>query len=435
MNTKEKKVEKLCSSTSKFGHKHQTCYAQKTCARMEEKMKTNKKHFGQTISVLLAISMLLTCTLSGCGKTDSKTTASNTSTGSTTASTASTGSTTAPSTSAEPSLAAKAADGKKATITDMAGRTVTFPTNPKKVFSSSPASEAWLCALVPDRMIGWANKMTGQQLAYYPKEVSNIPLVGGWYGYTEGNTEGIITKAPDVVISAYNLTDDTQKASAVKDADELSQKLGIPVICVSYVLNDAPNVMRQLGEWLGEAERGAKLADYLQGELDKVSATVAKVPADKVVSYYYAEDDSGLKTEAVDSFHAAVLSYCKLKCVTNVKMSSFMGMEQVSLENVIKWNPEYIFAFSPNAYKTISSSSKWADIKAVKDDHVYRCPSSPQNWFDRSPNALRILGCLYTAATCYPKYCTYDLDTEISQFFKTLYNRTLTTDQIHALYQ
>ena len=87
-------------------------------------------------------------------------------------------------------------DGETVTITDMAGRTVTFPKNPEKVFSASPASEAWLCALVPDRLIGWSNTMTDQQLSYYPEEVSDIPLVGGWYGYTEGNAEGIITMAP-----------------------------------------------------------------------------------------------------------------------------------------------------------------------------------------------------------------------------------------------
>ncbi len=99
---------------------------------------------------------------------------------------------------------------------------------------------------------------------------------------------------------------------------ELEQKLGTPVICVNYDLKEIPEVTRLLGQWLGVEERGSELADYLQGELDKVSESIAKVPAEEVVSYYYAEDASGLMTESADSFHAAVFSFCGLNCVTDV---------------------------------------------------------------------------------------------------------------------
>lgn len=344
--------------------------------------------------------------------------------------------TNSPTPTAKPSAAAATPSSSgTVTITDMSGRTVTYPENPQKIFSATPASEAWLCALVPDRLIGWSNTMKPEQLAYYPASVANVPLVGGWYGYTEGNSEGIITKAPDVVVTASDLSSESAIKSSAQSADQLSKKLGIPVICVSYDLKDIPQVMRLLGKWVGAADRGEQLAKYLQGELDKVSATIGKVPADKVVSYYYAEDDSGLKTESADSFHSAVFIFCGMKCANNVKMSSFMGQEQVSMEQIVNWNPQYIFAFSKNAYTKIKAGGSWADISAVKNGKVFPCPSWPQNWFDRSPNALRVLGCLYTAATCYPEYCTYNLDTELGQFFKTMYNRDLTTDQIHALYQ
>ena len=43
------------------------------------------------------------------------------------------------------------ADGN-VTITDMAGRTVTFSANPT-IWNSSPTSEAWLCAIVPLSLI------------------------------------------------------------------------------------------------------------------------------------------------------------------------------------------------------------------------------------------------------------------------------------------
>lgn len=316
------------------------------------------------------------------------------------------------------------------TITDMIGRSVTIPANVETVYSATPASEAWLAALCPEKMIGWANKMTDEQLAYYPETVSDLPLIAGWYGYHEGNAEGIITMAPDVIIYAVENED-----SKPEKADELQDKMGIPVICVTYDLNDVAEVMRNLGIWLGNEERGNELADYIEKTMMMVADCVGKVPESEKRTVYYAEDVSGLMTEAPDSFHAAVLSYCNLKNVADVSMSSFMGREEVSLEQVINWNPEYIFVFVDSAYERIKADGEWADIKAVKDGNVYRIPCWPQNWYDRSPNMLRMLGCLYTATISYPEYCDYDLDAELSQFFQLFYDRTLTLTQIHALYK
>ena len=391
-------------------------------------------------AVFSAICMASVSVLGGCGGTAQATAAAASTTAiqttvQTTETTAAAATVAAEAKTASESVKESSSAKKTVTITDMAGRTVTYPENPQKVFSSSPASEAWLCALIPGKMIGWANKMSKEQLSYYPKEVADIPLVGGWYGYTEGNTEGIITMAPDVVITASNLTSDENTKKAIQDADELSKKLGTPVIVVSYDLKDVPDVMRDLGKWLGEEARGKELGDYLQAELDKAAESVAKVPADKIVSYYYAEDASGLMTESADSFHSAVFQFCNMKCANDVKMSSFMGREQVSLEQVINWNPQYIFAFDPNALNTIRTGAGWSGIQAVKDNHVYYCVSNPQNWFDRSPNPLRVLGCLYVASTCYPDYVSFKLDTEITEFFQKMYQVSLTTDQVHALYQ
>ena len=110
------------------------------------------------------------------------------------------------------------------------------------------------------------------------------------------------------------------------------------------------------------------------------------------------------------------------------------GMEGVSMEQVLGWDPEYIFVWNAGAYETIISDPSWAAITAVKNGNVYLNPTLPQNWVDRSPNSLRILGCLFTAATCYPEYCTYDLDTEIRDFFQFMYNVELTDEQLRALY-
>ncbi len=321
-------------------------------------------------------------------------------------------------------------DVEMITVTDMAGREVTFPKNPTRVFSTSPTCEAWLAAICPEAIIGWANDMSADQLSYYPEECRDKETIGGWYGGKEGNAEGIVAEAPQVIVAAYNLETDESYGA---DVEELETKLGVPVLCVSWVIKDIPEVYRKLGEWFGKEELGKKLGDYVQGVLDKVDETVAKVPEDQVARYYYAENTDGLQTEGTGSFHIAVYDYCKLTNAADIEMTSGMGFEQVSMEQIINWNPENIFVYSTTAFETITTDPTWADIEAVKNGHVFMNPSMPQNWFDRSPNPLRVLGCLYTVSCVYPDYCDFDLETEVKDYFKTLYNVEVTDEMYDAL--
>lgn len=331
-------------------------------------------------------------------------------------------------------LCAVAAAEGTVTITDMAGREVTFPENPK-VWNSSPTAEGWLCAIAPEQILGWAAEFTPEQLAYYPASVAELPVLGGNFGTSEANVEGIIAASPDVIINTFDVSSEQTIAATVASADAMEEQYGIPVICLSRDIRDTPKVAGLLGEWLGQPERGAAVEAYLQELMDKIDATIAAVPEDQVVSYYYAEGMDGLSTESKDSFHADVYTLCGLRAAVgdDVTLSNFGGMEAVSMEQVLGWNPEVIFVWNAKAYQTILSDASWQDIDAVKNGRVYLNPSLPQNWVDRSPNSLRILGCLYTAAKCYPEQCTYDLDEELRGFFSFMYGVELTDEQPAAI--
>lgn len=319
------------------------------------------------------------------------------------------------------------------TITDMAGRTVTFPENPM-VWNSSPTCEGWLCAIAPEQIIGFAAEFTPEQLAYYPAAVADTPVIGGNFGNNEANTEGILAVSPDVIINTYDVSEAALETS-IATADAMAEQYGIPVIVVSRDIADTAKAAGLLGLWLGQPQRGAEVEAYLQTILDEIQDTIDAVPEDQVVTYYYAEGTDGLSTEAADSFHADVYRYLGLKPAVgeDVAMSNFGGMEAVSLEQVLQWNPEYIFVWNAAAYQEITTSGNWDSITAVQNGNVYLNPSLPQNWVDRSPNALRILGCLYTAAKCYPEQCTYDLSSEVQKFFRFMYDVELTPEQLSAV--
>ena len=326
------------------------------------------------------------------------------------------------------------ADGN-VTITDMLGRTVTYPENPN-IWNSSPTAEGWLTAIVPDQIAGWARAFTDEMLTYLPASVADIQEIGGNYGTNQANTEQVLYIAPEVIVNTFDCSSEEAIAASIEQADALSAQYDIPVIAVSRNIEDTPEIAGLLGLWLGNPERGAEVQAYLQKIKDLIDESVAAVPEDKRVTYYYAEGADGLQTESADSFHADVFKYVQLKPVVDdtVQLTNHMGMEAVSLEQVLLWDPEYIFVWNKTAYENIIADDAWQDITALKEGHTYMNPALPENWFDRSPSFYRILGCLFTAARCYPDYVTYDLDDTVKEFFKFMYDVDLTDAQLEALW-
>ncbi len=320
------------------------------------------------------------------------------------------------------------------TLIDMLGRTVTFKGGQDaKIWNSSPTSEGLLCAIAPEQILGWARPFSEEQLAYYPEVVRNLPVLGGNYGGKTANVEGILTYSPDVIVNEYANKTEEDRTSSIESADSNGEKYNAPVIALSRNIWDTGTNARLLGEALGKAERGAEVEAYIDRLLKLVDDTVAA--ADHHPTYYYAEELDGLSTESPKSFHVDVFNYCQLQSAagSDVVMSSMYGMEAVSLEQVMQWDPEYIFVYEKAAYDTITTDESWSEIRAVKEGKVYLNPSIPQNWFDRSPCSLRVLGCLFAASICYPDTCTYNLREEVYNFFDFMYGIKLTDAQLDAV--
>ena len=394
------------------------------------------------LALLLAAAMTVTL-LAGCGSSAQATTASET-----TATEAQSETTDQATTEASAETETESEEETKAaieplvpdadgnvTITDMLGRTVTYPANPN-IWNSSPTAEGWLTAIVPDQIAGWARAFTEEQLTYLPSSVADIEEIGGNYGTNQANTEQVLAIAPEVIVNTFDCSSEEAIAASIEQADSISEQYDIPVIAISRNIEDTPEVAGLLGLWLGNPERGAEVQEYLQSIKDKIDESVAAVPDDERVTYYYAEGADGLQTESADSFHADVFKYVQLiPCVDDsVQLTNHMGMEQVSLEQVLMWDPEYIFVWNKTAYENIMADEAWQDITALKEGHTFMNPALPENWFDRSPSFYRILGCLFTAARCYPDYVTYDLDETVKEFFKFMYDVDLTDAQLEALW-
>jgi iron complex transport system substrate-binding protein len=336
--------------------------------------------------------------------------------------------------SAEPSVEAAAAENENATrvITDMAGREVTIPANVKSVYCAVPTAEAMISSLCPDKLIGWVNKPSETTLKYLPEKFAALPAIGGWMGQkVTANMEDIIKLNPDVVIYMTN------QAVLAKDETpaQIETQTGKPVIVVPSDFRFTADVYRFLGECLSEAERGEKLAVYCEQKMTEIKDAMAKVPENEKVRVYYAENPDGLATDPSGSGHTEVLDFIGVINVADVEMLAGMGMTAVTIEQIINWNPDVILVSmsSADTYKTVMTGATWKDLKAVQDGRVYVTPTAPFNWFDRPPNIMRALGIQYFASIIYPDYITYDINSEIKEFFSLFYNVDLTDDEVASL--
>jgi iron complex transport system substrate-binding protein len=247
----------------------------------------------------------------------------------------------------------------------------------------------------------------------------------------EINRELLIAEGVQVVfsISAVGLTE-ANKADAV----ELQSATNIPVVLLDGSMNIITDCYTKLGSILGRESRAAELAAYCSRVYDDVIGAVADLTEDEKVNFYYAEGPQGLQTEPSTSQHALVFDLAGAKNVAQVPEGTAYGMSDVSLEQVIAWDPEVIIAWSwevmGGADERIKASSNWANIKAVRDGRVYTMPDIPFAWLDRPPGVNRFLGLQWIANLFYPERYDIDMVEEGKAFYELFYQIEVSDDEM-----
>lgn len=318
------------------------------------------------------------------------------------------------------------------TVTDSVGRTVTVPEPKllKKVYVTSPIGFIYMYTLDFERLAGTPMKFSKKELQYLDPACADMPLLGGMQMGKQLNREAIIASGTQLLLSMGPMK---PKKTDASQADELQEQLGIPVVVIDASMENVKEAYEFLGRLLGREERAAKLGSYCKAVLDDVVKKVSGIPEDKRVRVYYAEGPDGLSTEPDSSSHAAVLKIARAKNVADVKLVPGSGMSPVSLEQVLKWNPEVIVAwedFRGGAYGMIRKNPDWANIKAVKNARVYAMPNAPFSWMDRPPSVNRFLGLQWIANLLYPEAYNVDIRAVTRTFYDLFYSVKLTDGQL-----
>lgn len=299
-------------------------------------------------------------------------------------------------------------------ITDQAGRQVVVPDQIKRIYAAQPYTHVLTYMLAPDMLIGHLSILGDKEKRFLRPEAASLPLLGGAPGGGPAvNMETVLAARPDIVLMKGNAKSDAGRA-----AEKFAQ-VGLPVVFVDLEnIDDYPAGIEFFGKLIGREAKAKQLADHARKVFADVDRAVVPIPEDKRVRVYYAESADGLATECDRSFHADAIKRAGGTIVHHCLLKTHMGMEKVSLEQIIAYNPEVIVANDPQFEAMVYGDPRWSAIKAVADRKVWTVPKTPFNWIDRPPSVTRIVGIQWLAGRLYPKAYTVDLRRELREFHR-----------------
>ncbi|MDR3295502.1 MAG: ABC transporter substrate-binding protein [Clostridiales Family XIII bacterium] len=314
--------------------------------------------------------------------------------------------------------------GETQEFTDSAGRTVTLPAAIDTIAPSGAYAQVFLYTLCPEKLIGLSGPFSRKQKEYVDEAYWSLPVFGQFYGKNATmNFEEIIKAAPDVIIDVGEVKD-----GIGADMDGVQAQTGIPVIFVEATLRSMADAYDALGGVLGVQERAADLSGYVRDVLAVADENNAKIPAGEQLRVLFGGGEYGLNVSGAGSVHAEVLDAAGAENVAVLGHVSDSGGDEVSVEQVLLWDPDVVILAPDSNYGDIFKDSVWADVAAVRRGTVYEVPSGPYSWLDRPPSVQRALGVLWLGNLLYPNLYDFDMAKKTTEFFRLFWNYGLSEE-------
>jgi iron complex transport system substrate-binding protein len=316
-------------------------------------------------------------------------------------------------------------------VTDQLNRTVTLPDHITRAVVLQHQTLNLLVQLdampqVVGVLSSWQKQLGPNYLRLAPS-LAKMPMPGD---LTAVNIESLLALHPQVVFVAN-----------YAPADMIAQieQAGIPVVAISLRREPADQAgkinpvlenedqaynlglqdgIRLIGKVMGrEAQADAMVKDvFAQRAL--VAKRLQDIPEAQRVRVYMANPD--LTTYGSGKYTGLMMQHAG---ALNVAAKDIQGFKQVSIEDVLKWNPAVILVQEryPDVVQQILTSPQWQAIDAVKHQRVYLMPEYAKAWGYPMPEALA-LGELWMAKTLYPqRFTDVDLQQHVDAYYLRYY--------------
>lgn len=313
-------------------------------------------------------------------------------------------------------------------LTDSAGRQVNVPDRVERVMAAGPPASVLVYVLAPEKLVGWVRKPREAELDYMIKAVRDLPEVGRLTGRGDtANLEAVVKAKPDLIIDFGSVT-----PTYASLADRVQSQTGIPYLLIDGRFTNTPEELRLVGRVLGVAARAEMLAGDAEESFAEVDRVTASVPASQRPRVYLARSPSGLETGMRGSINTEIIE--RAGGVNVVDLGGEQGrLANVSLEQVLAWNPDTIISIDPGFIERVRTTPGWSDTKAVHLKHVHLSPSLPYGWIDSPPSLNRLIGLKWLAGLFFPDRFSGTLRDTTREFYARYYQVDLTDAQLDQL--
>jgi iron complex transport system substrate-binding protein len=311
---------------------------------------------------------------------------------------------------------------RAATVTDGAGRVVPVPEKVERVFPAGPPAAIFLYTLAPELLIGWPRANRPEERDFLLPDVGARPEVGRITG--RGNTanlEVVLALKPDLILDVGSVNQ-----TYVSLADRVQQQTGVPYALLDGRFDGIPLAYRTLGALIGRREQGEALASSAEGTIKTITQRVDTIALERRPRVYYARGPRGLETGLGGSINVETIEMV----ARNVAGGTRGGLANVSIEQVLLWNPDIIVTIDQDFAANVLSDPAWAPVAAVRARRVHLSPKMPFGWVDFPPSVNRLIGLWWLGKILYPDLFPEDLRTLTREFYTRFYHITPSDAQI-----
>lgn len=308
-------------------------------------------------------------------------------------------------------------------FSDDVGRQVELPAEIEHVATLGTTSQIIMMSLSPDMLVGINAPIEKDAEEYMGFDYSSLPVIGQYYGQRNLNLEEVANLDADVIIDLG----DTKENSA-EDMDEIQNQTGIPTIHINATMETSPDAFRKLGKLLGREERAEELAACCESISEKTEKVLGKVGEDKKLKILSCSGSDGMTVVAKGSSHSELIDIIGTNVAEVTGNSGTVDIEQIYI-----WDPDVILFSEDSIYDEVSDMPDWQGLTAIEKNHYYEIPNGPYCWTGSPPTVNRYLGLLWLTSELYPQECDYDLQKEVTEYYKVFYGCDLTDAQYDSL--
>ena len=296
------------------------------------------------------------------------------------------------------------------TIVDQAGREVVIESQPKSLVSSYYITTSALLALDLKAEIKGVESNPEKRSLYKlcAPELFEVTQVGS---PKEFDLEACASVKPDLVILPLR----------AKDMVKPLEDLGITVMVVNPESQDEIFKMLQLiGQATGREKRAEELVSYIQNKIDFVKDKMLEVDTPLV---YLGGNSSFFSTASKGMYQNDLISLAGGKNVASQIDDTYWV--EVSYEQILDWNPEYIIMASEASYsmEEIQGDENLAYCQAIENNKVYKIPSDIEDWDSPVPSSF--LGVAYLANVLHPDLISSEQYQDmVKEYYETFYGFT-----------